>query len=119
MRISDWSSDVCSSDLIDGLSASLRYENGELMRAATRGDGQEGEDITANMLTLKHGVPHRLHGKGWPAVLEVRGEVYMTREAFLAFRAVQADLVTEREAKGLSTELGRANVATPVTKPHL
>src|SRR3546814_19663338 len=56
---------------IDGLSASLRYENGELVRAATRGDGQEGEDVTANIKTLREGVPHKLKGKGWPEVLEI------------------------------------------------
>jgi DNA ligase (NAD+) len=73
---------------IDGLSMSLRYENGELVTAATRGDGAEGEDVTANIRTLKD-VPHKLKGRNVPPVCEVRGEVYMTKGAFLALNERQ------------------------------
>ncbi len=75
---------------IDGLSMSLRYEDGELVTAATRGDGSEGEDVTANIRTLKD-VPQKLKGKGIPAVCEVRGEVYMTKQAFLALNERQKE----------------------------
>jgi DNA ligase (NAD+) len=67
---------------IDGLSMSLRYQEGELVTAATRGDGTEGEDVTPNIRTLED-VPKRLKGRRLPAVCEVRGEVYMTKGAFL------------------------------------
>ncbi len=75
---------------IDGLSMSLRYENGALVKAATRGDGFEGEDVTANIRTLKE-VPDKLKGKHIPAVCEVRGEVYMTKPDFLALNRRQAE----------------------------
>jgi DNA ligase (NAD+) len=74
---------------IDGLSMSLRYEDGELVTAATRGDGTEGEDVTANIRTL-HDVPQHLKGRHVPHVCEVRGEVYMTKADFLALNKRQA-----------------------------
>ncbi len=77
---------------IDGLSCALRYEDGRLVRGATRGDGATGEDITANVRTLED-VPIRLRGKGWPSVLEVRGEVFMRRADF-------AELNEKQEAAG-------------------
>jgi len=73
---------------IDGLSMSLRYEAGELVTAATRGDGAEGEDVTANIRTLED-VPKKLKGRNLPDVCEVRGEVYMTKQAFLALNERQ------------------------------
>jgi DNA ligase (NAD+) len=75
---------------IDGLSMSLRYENGELVTAATRGDGAEGEDVTANIRTLKD-VPQHLKGRNVPKICEVRGEVYMTKSGFLALNKRQAE----------------------------
>ena len=66
---------------IDGLSCTLRYQDGVLANAATRGDGFEGEDVTANVRTIAD-VPHRLHGRHWPSVCEVRGEVYMSHADF-------------------------------------
>jgi DNA ligase (NAD+) len=72
---------------IDGLSCSLRYEHGELIVAATRGDGEEGENVTANVRTIK-AIPHRLNGDV-PAMLEVRGEIYMDKSEFAALNARQ------------------------------
>lgn len=75
---------------IDGVAVRLLYEDGRLTLAATRGDGEEGEDITANVRTL-HAVPLRLRGSGWPRQLDVRGEIYMAREDFEAFNARARD----------------------------
>ncbi|QFU17119.1 NAD-dependent DNA ligase LigA [Microvirga thermotolerans] len=74
---------------IDGLSLSLRYEEGRLVSAATRGDGAVGEDVTANARTV-HDIPHRLAGSKIPEVFEVRGEVYLSHKDFAAINERQA-----------------------------
>jgi DNA ligase (NAD+) len=75
---------------LDGLAVSLRYENGQLVRGATRGDGSTGEDISSNVRTIRN-VPLKLQGEGWPQVLEVRGEVFMPKAGFDELNARQAE----------------------------
>ena len=90
----------------DGLAISLRYENGLLVRAATRGDGENGEDVTANVRTVGD-IPLRLRGeeaRALPRVLEVRGEIYMRRADFLRFNL-------EAEARGEKTLVNPRNAA--------
>ncbi len=75
---------------LDGLAVSLLYENGVLTRGATRGDGTTGEDISVNVRTIRN-VPLRLKGEGWPAILEVRGEVFMSKAGFEALNERQME----------------------------
>jgi len=102
-RVAEDAIEVMAEPKIDGLSAALRYEHGRLVLGATRGDGVTGEDVTQNLRTLTD-VPKQLTGKGWPDVIEVRGEVYMEREGFFAINA-------EREAAGEPVFANPRNVA--------
>ncbi len=78
---------VTAEPKIDGLSCALRYEDGVLRQAATRGDGYEGEDVTANVRTIA-AIPHELAGRP-PGTLEIRGEIYMTKDGFAGVNARQ------------------------------
>ena len=89
---------------IDGLAISLLYVDGILTRAATRGDGSAGEDVTHSVRTIAS-VPLKLIGSGWPRLLEVRGEVYMPRAAFDAFN----ERARDRGERTLANQIGRAS----------
>jgi DNA ligase (NAD+) len=94
---------------VDGVSASLRYENGQLVLAATRGDGRRGDDITAQVRTIQS-VPLRLHGRdGIPDILEVRGEIFMPSDVF-------QQINLQREAEGLETFKNPRNLTTGTLK---
>ncbi|MBY5947284.1 NAD-dependent DNA ligase LigA [Photobacterium rosenbergii] len=81
--LSESSLAYCCEPKLDGLAVSLMYENGVLIQAATRGDGTTGENITENVRTIRS-IPLKLRGEGWPARLEVRGEVFMPKKGFEA-----------------------------------
>jgi DNA ligase (NAD+) len=104
---------------IDGLSMSLRYEGGELVSAATRGDGAEGEDVTANIRTLKE-IPPTLKGKHVPAVCEIRGEVYMRKADFLALNERQKAAGAELYVNPRNTAAGslrQKDVSVTASRP--
>ncbi|WP_342245878.1 NAD-dependent DNA ligase LigA [Pseudomonas sp. OTU5201] len=90
---------------LDGLAVSLLYENGLLVRGATRGDGTTGEDISSNVRTIRN-VPLKLQGEGWPAVLEVRGEVFMSKAGFEALNARNLELGTKTFANPRNAAAG-------------
>jgi len=81
--------EITAEPKIDGLSISIRYEGGRFIQAATRGDGTEGENVTANVATISE-IPKLLKGKGIPDVIEVRGEIYLGRKDFEKLNAAQA-----------------------------
>ncbi len=80
---------VTAEPKIDGLSISLTYDRARLVQAATRGDGIEGENVTANVMTIKQ-IPHRLSGRDLPGLIEVRGEIYLAHADFEKLNAEQA-----------------------------
>src|SRR5262249_8012193 len=82
--------DVTAEPKIDGLSITLRYGRGKLVQGATRGDGYEGEDVTANVRTIGD-IPKAVSAKDFPVAFEVRGEIYMRHADFQRLNAEQAE----------------------------
>ncbi|MFN3876076.1 MAG: NAD-dependent DNA ligase LigA, partial [Flavobacteriales bacterium] len=92
----------------DGVAISLSYRNGELLRGVTRGDGEKGEDITANVRTIRS-IPLRLQGEGWPEEVEARGEAIFTKKRF-------EELNAEREREGEEPYANPRNTAAGTLK---
>lgn len=104
---------------LDGLAVSLRYEDGVFVQGATRGDGATGENVTANLRTVR-AIPLRLRGEDWPAVLEVRGEVYMPLAEFEAYNArvrEQGGKVLANPRNGAAGSLRQLDPAITAQRP--
>ena len=109
---------------IDGLALSLRYEHGELVSAATRGDGTTGEDVTVNVRRIP-AIPKRLAGEGHPDIVEVRGEVYLRKDAFNevneALEGLRDELVEEALGRGVAEDRARVTASRrfpPLANPR-
>ncbi|EEH64753.1 DNA ligase (NAD+) [Actinomyces urogenitalis DSM 15434] len=103
LGVADASLPMTAEVKIDGLAVALTYTDGVLTRAATRGDGTTGEDVTANVRTIAS-VPHRLSGDQVPSLIEVRGEVYFPVEAFARFNRERQEDNARREARNRALE---------------
>ncbi|HOR24480.1 MAG TPA: NAD-dependent DNA ligase LigA, partial [Opitutaceae bacterium] len=97
---------------IDGLAVSLTYENGQLVRAVTRGDGEEGDDVTANVRTIR-GLPHALSSLPWPDVVEIRGEVYLRWSEFERINRLEEEAGAEPYANPRNLAAGTLKLLDP------